>query len=95
MLNAKNVGSIFLVGVIIFKSLPSATPFLLTTEALAISSAVSPEAGTITSLPVLYTELFFFCEKVSQEYLLMLNPFWSILTLLKKKQDPLTYAVAK
>ncbi len=32
-----------------------------------------------------------FCYTAGIE--LMLNPFWSILTLLKKKQEPLTYAV--
>ena len=49
----------------IFKSPPSNTPSFSTTEATEISSAVSPEAGTITSLPLLNTELGFSFAKVS------------------------------
>ena len=43
-------------GLTTFKSPPSITPDLSTVAALAMSSAVSPDAGTITSPPLLYTE---------------------------------------
>lgn len=43
----------------IFKSPPIIIPFVAIKEALAISSAVSPEAGTTTSFPVLNIELSF------------------------------------
>ena len=36
-----------------FKSPPSKTPCFSTTDATEISSAVSPEAGTMTSPPLL------------------------------------------
>ena len=45
-----------LFGITTFKSPPSKIPDLSTVAALAISSAVSPDAGTITSPPLLYTE---------------------------------------
>lgn len=65
MLNARNAESKSAGGVIIFKSPPSNIPSFSTTEATEISSAVSPDAGTITSLPLLNTELGFSSAKVS------------------------------
>lgn len=59
MFNAKNIDSSSLFGVITFKSPPSKTPDFSTTDATEISSAVSPDAGTITSPPLLKTLPFF------------------------------------
>ena len=65
MLIAKNAESSSVGSVIIFRSPPSKTPDFSTTEAIEISSAVSPEAGTITSPPRLYTEPGLASTKVS------------------------------
>ena len=48
---AKNSGAIKLKGLKTLRSPPNKTPDFSTADALAISSAVSPDAGTITSLP--------------------------------------------
>lgn len=48
---AKKPGFNPLFGLTILRSPPSIIPFVVTKDALEISSAVSPEAGIITSLP--------------------------------------------
>jgi len=62
---ARNSGFIVEFARTIFKSPPRITPPLPTTEAREISSAVSPEDGTITSPPRLITDLSFMVTKVS------------------------------
>ena len=62
---AKKEELISLFGITIFKSPPSKIPDLSTVAALAMSSAVSPDAGTITSPPLLYTERTLASTKVS------------------------------
>ena len=56
MVSARNIGLISELGLMTFKSPPSKIPEIWTKDARAMSSAVSPEAGTITSFPVLYIE---------------------------------------
>ena len=58
-------------GITTFKSPPSKMPDLSTVAALAISSAVSPDAGTITSPPLLYTEPSFASTYVSTSEMLV------------------------
>ncbi len=53
ILIAKKAGFISSGGVITLRSPPNKTPDFSTTEAIEISSAVSPEPGTITSPPLL------------------------------------------
>ena len=65
MLIARNSESISSDGEIIFKSPPSRKPDFSTTEAIDMSSAVSPEAGTITSPPLLKTAPLFISANVS------------------------------
>ena len=51
MVSARNIGLISELGLMTFKSPPSKIPEIWTKDARAMSSAVSPEAGTITSFP--------------------------------------------
>ncbi len=52
----KELSIMFILGLIILRSPPKTAPEIHTCDALAMSSAVSPEAGTITSLHSLKTE---------------------------------------
>ncbi len=52
-------------GWMIFKSPPNIIPFFSIADALEISSALSPEAGTTTSFPELYIVLSLTLAKVS------------------------------
>ena len=65
IVSARKAESYSAVGDTIFRSPPSRMPGLTTTDAIEISSAVSPEAGTMTSPPLLYTLPAFSLTKVS------------------------------
>ena len=63
--NAKKIGVISSLGLIIFKSPAKIIPWVVTADALAISSNVSPDDGTITSFPVLLIDFLSNLTKVS------------------------------